>query len=198
MFLCQSRLKEFVNYMNTKDPNIKFTSEFEENDSFSFLDVQTTRRNNQLVTSVFRKATFSDVFTNFKSFMPVAYKCGLVYTLLHRSFSTCSSYEKFHEEIMLLKDIFKKNEYPQLFIDKCIKNILSKLFVPKRIVPTVHKKHVQSILLFLGTLSFKIKSRLQKCFKNYIPYCSLKVAYQSRSRISNLINFKDVVNNKLS
>ena len=79
MFLCQSHLKDFVNYMNTKHANIKFTSEFEENDSFFFLDVKTTRRNNQLVTSVFRKATFSDVFTNFKSFLPVGYKCGLVY-----------------------------------------------------------------------------------------------------------------------
>ena len=59
MFLCQSHLKDFVNYMNTKHPNIKFTSEFEENDSFSFLDVKITRSNNQLVTSVFRKATFT-------------------------------------------------------------------------------------------------------------------------------------------
>ena len=121
MFLCQSNLKDFVNYMKTKHPNIKFTSEFEENESFSFLDVEITRRINQLVTSVFRKATFSDVFTNCKSFIPVAYKLGLVYTLLHRSFSICSAYEKFHEEIVLLKDIFKKNEYPRFFIDKCIK-----------------------------------------------------------------------------
>ena len=66
MFHCQSHLKDFVNYMNTKHPNIKFTSGFEENDSFSFLDVKITRRNNQLVMSVFRKATFSDVFTNLK------------------------------------------------------------------------------------------------------------------------------------
>ena len=66
MFLCQPQIKTFVNYMNTEHPNIKFTSEFEENDSFSFLDVKITRRNNQLVTSVFRKATFSDAFTNFK------------------------------------------------------------------------------------------------------------------------------------
>ena len=36
MFLCQSHLKEFLNYMNTRHPNIKFISEFEENDSFSF------------------------------------------------------------------------------------------------------------------------------------------------------------------
>ena len=66
--------------MNTKHPNIKFTSEFEENDSFSFLDVKITRTKNQLVASVFRKAAFSGVFTNFKGFMPVAYKFGLVYT----------------------------------------------------------------------------------------------------------------------
>ena len=89
--------------------------------------VKITRRSNQLVTSVFRKATFSGVFTKFKSFMPVAYKFGLVYTLLHRSFSICSSYEKFHEEIVLLKDIFKKNEYPQFFINQCIKKIFKQI-----------------------------------------------------------------------
>ena len=72
------------------------------------------------------------------------------------------------------------------------------MFVPKRIVHTVHKKQVRLVLPFLGPLSFDIRSHLQKCFKNYIPYCSLKVAYQSRSRISNLFNFKDVVNTKLS
>ena len=99
---------------------------------------------------------------------------------------------------MLLKNIFKKNEYPQYFIDKCIKKYISKLFVPKGIVHNVHKNQVLLVLPFLGPLSFEIRSRLQKCFKNYIPYCSLKVVYQSRSRISNLFNFKDVVNTKLS
>ena len=107
-----------------------------------------TRSNNQLITSIFRKARFSGVFTNFKSLMPVAYKFGLVHTLLHRSFSICSSYEKFHEEIVLLKDIFKKNEYPQFFIDKCIKKYLGKLFVPKRIIHSVNKKQVLLVLLF--------------------------------------------------
>ena len=67
--------------MNTEHPNIKFTSEFEENDSFSFLDAKIIGRNSQLVTSVFRIATFSGAFTNFKSFMPVSYKFVLVYTL---------------------------------------------------------------------------------------------------------------------
>ena len=32
--------------MNAKHPNVKVTLELEENDSLSFLDVKTTRRNN--------------------------------------------------------------------------------------------------------------------------------------------------------
>ena len=70
--------------------------------------------------------------------------------------------------------------------------------VPKRIVHTVDKKQIPLVLPFLGHLSFEIRSHLQKCFKNYIPYCSLKVVYQSKSRISNLFNFRNVVNTKLS
>ena len=34
--------------------------------------------------------------------------------------------------------------------------------------------------------------------KKYILYCSSKVVYQPRSRISNLFNFKDIANAKLS
>ena len=94
MFLSQTHLNNFVNYMNIKQPNIKYNLEFKINNSFSFLDVKVTLTANQLVTSVFQKATFSGVFTNFKSFIPVAYKFGLVYTLLHPSFAICSSYEK--------------------------------------------------------------------------------------------------------
>ena len=82
--------------MNTKHPNIKFTSEFQINDTFSFLEGQITSSNKQLVTSVFRNATSSGVFTNFKSFMPVACKFGLDYTLLHGSISICSLDEKFN------------------------------------------------------------------------------------------------------
>ena len=65
MFLCQPHLNDFMNYMNTKHTNIKFTSEFEKNDIFAFLDVKITRSNNQLVTSIFCRATFSGAFINF-------------------------------------------------------------------------------------------------------------------------------------
>ena len=93
---------------------------------------------------------------------------------------------------------FLKEWISSIFVDKCIKKYFCKLFILKRIVHTVHKKQVRLVLPFLGTLSFEIMSRLQKCFKNYIPYCSLRVVYQSRNRISNLFNFKNVVNTTVS
>ena len=71
------------------------------------------------------------------------------------------------------------------------------MFVPKRIIHTVDKKHVKLVLPFLGHLSFEIRSCLQKCFKNYIPHCTLKVVYQSKKRISNLFYCKNVANTKL-
>ena len=82
IFLWQSHLKDFANYMNTKHPNIKFASEFEENDSFSFLVVKITRSNNQLELHQFFVKQHLVVFL--PTFMPAVYKFGLVNTLLHR------------------------------------------------------------------------------------------------------------------
>ena len=45
-------------------------SKIEENGSLSFLDITITHENNKFVTSVYRKPTFSGVFTNFESFIP--------------------------------------------------------------------------------------------------------------------------------
>ena len=126
-FNSHEQLKKFVEYMNTKHPNIKFTFEHELNNTFSFLDVKISRENNKLTTSVYRKPTFSGVFTNFKSFIFTVQKVGLVYTLLHHCFDITSCYEKFHKEINTLKEIFKFNGYPIHFIDGCIKQFLQKL-----------------------------------------------------------------------
>ena len=123
MFQSRDHVKHFVHYMNAKRPNIRFIFETEYQNSFSFLDIKIIRNTEKKAfeTSVYRKSTFSGVFTNFKSFIPMTYKTGLLETMLFRCFSICSSYEKFHEEIVKLKEIFKRNSYPEKFIDRCIK-----------------------------------------------------------------------------
>ena len=58
---------------------------------------------------VFRKDTFSDAYTNFSSFVALKHKFGLVYTLLHRSFTIVSNFPKSHFEIETLKKALHKN-----------------------------------------------------------------------------------------
>ena len=71
-FNSYSQLLKFVDYMNHQHPNIKFAFEVEKNNNFSSLDVKICRENNKFTTSVFRKPTFSGVFTNFDSFIPLS------------------------------------------------------------------------------------------------------------------------------
>ena len=156
------------------------------------------RENNKLATSVCRKPTFSIVFTNFKSFISKVQKFGLVYNLLHRCFNITSSYEKFHNEINALKQIFKLNGYPIQFIDRCIKQFLQKLYVTKAIQDTVNKKQLLIVLLFLGAQSFLIRKRLQSCIRYQLLYCSLRIAFQSKTRLSSLICFKDIMPKEIS
>ena len=120
---------------------------------YAYKKKRVCRENNKLTFSVYRKPTFSGVFTNFKSFIPTVYKFGLVYTLLHRCFNI-SSYEKFHNEINALKQILKLNVYPTQFIDRCIKQFLQKLYVVKAIQDTVNKKELLIVLPFLCAQSF--------------------------------------------
>ena len=176
-FNSHEQLKKFVEYMNTKHPNIKFTFEHELNNTFSFLDVKISLENH----TVYRKPTFSGVFANFKSFIPTFQKFGLVYTLLHRCFNITCSYEKFHNEINALKQFFKLNGYPIPSIDICIKQFLQKLYVTKAIPDTVNKRQPLIVLLFLGAQSFSIRKRLQSCIRNHLPDCSLRIAFQFKT-----------------
>ena len=117
LFKSKEHLELFVNYMNLKH-NIKFTFEIGNLNNFSFLDVKITHKNEWFVTLLFRKATFSAVFTNCDSFIFDTYKIGLVHTLLFQFFKICSSMENFHIEVGHQRSIFKCNNYLVNIIDQ--------------------------------------------------------------------------------
>ena len=119
----------FLESMNKKHKNMKFSIETEINGLRSFLHVKIFRENDKFVTSVFRKETFSGVYTNFTSFIPLEYTFGLVHTLLNRCFNLSSDFFKFDHEIDKFKKILSKNEYPQKFIDKGIQKFLNNMFI---------------------------------------------------------------------
>ena len=177
--------------MSSKHQNIKFTVEQENIVSLSFLDVKICGKNGKFVTSVYRKPTFSGVFTNYESFIPTYPEKGLLHTLLHRGFSIWCDFKTFHFEIDHLKTILMKNDYPQNFIDLCIKSFLNKLYTPKVIVQNVPKKNFFVKLPFLGSTSFQIQNKLQKLFNEKLTSCNLKIVFTPPVRVTSFFTFKD-------
>ena len=106
LFPFKENLQPFVDYMNKQHRFIKFTSETEQNNTFSFVDINITRQNNQLKTSVYKKPTFSGDFTHYESYIDQSYKKSLIFTLLTRCYSICSDYTLFHLEVKKTKRNF--------------------------------------------------------------------------------------------
>ena len=89
-------------------------------DILPFLDIKVIRAASAFVTSVYRKPTFSGVYTNYISFLPQIYKSGLIRTLLFRLYTICLDWNMVHKEIEHLKSVMRRNAYPDRFIDSTI------------------------------------------------------------------------------
>ena len=143
-------------------------SKIEENGSLSFLDITITCENNKFVTSVYRKPTFSGVFTNFESFIPGMHERELIETLLHRSF------------MLQLRELSSGN-------------YLSK----KDLSFMVPKKELSFVLPYLGKLSFDLRTRLKRTIERNLLYCKLKIIFRSKCRLNTLFRFKDPLEKKI-
>ena len=139
LFKSSDHLRRFQSFFNSYHDNMTFTLEPEQNNKISFLDVNIFLEQDKFITNVYRKPTFSYVYTRFDSFLPDTYKIGMIYTLVNKCFRTCSSWSMLHQQLMLLRDIFQKNSYPDNFIDRCFKLFLNRIHILKEQVPTVEK-----------------------------------------------------------
>ena len=86
LFKCETDAECYLNFLNRQHPNIKFTIEKEKNNQLPFLDILNNRLSNKLVTSVYRKRTYTGLLTNYNSFTSPNYKKGLIKTLIDRTF----------------------------------------------------------------------------------------------------------------
>ena len=82
LFKIPDHVKPFVDSRNSKHKNINFSFETKKDEQIPYFDVNVFRKNGKFVTNVYRKETFTGVYTNFCSFIPLEHKFGLVYPLL--------------------------------------------------------------------------------------------------------------------
>ena len=62
------------------------STETEQSNRISFLDNNAIHEQGKL-TSVYRKPTFSGVYTHFDSFFPNTYKIGMIYALVNKCYA---------------------------------------------------------------------------------------------------------------
>ena len=153
LFESAEHLSKFHAYFNTRHPNMSFSFEQEINGKLLFLDVEVSQQQGKFVTTVYRKPTFSDVYTHFDSFLPPVCKGGMVYTVAYLCFKICSDWTKFHEELNFMKHVFVKKGCPLSFIDKYFKMVIHKLVIKHPHLTTVEKKTLILSLPYRGDIS---------------------------------------------
>ena len=87
LFNSENQVNKFHRYLCSRHVNMNFSKEVEKDSNISFLDVSVTKINNEYITSLYRKSTFSGLYMNFKSHVPLVYKKGLIFCLLFRLYS---------------------------------------------------------------------------------------------------------------
>lgn len=183
--------EKFFHYLNTLHPNMSFTMEKEVNKSLSFLDLTVIRSGNQLVSSIFRKPTFTGLGTSYFSYIPFLYKLNAIKTLLYRAYHLSSNYEFFHAELMYLQNFFISNGFPTFLIDKTINKFLNNIFCKPEVCLTVPKQVIYVKLPFIGPLSYDTVTYLQKTLVQYFPQINFRFSLNNSFKVANFFMYKD-------
>ena len=120
IFKDRDHVSMFLDYLNSRHINIKFTCELENDGRLPFLDCLVHRNNSKFDVSVYRKPTFSGLGSSFYSFCPFNFKLNSINTLLFRAYNICSTYLYLHEEFKFLVNFFRSNGYCSKFVEKQI------------------------------------------------------------------------------
>ena len=117
----------------------------------------------------------------------------MVYILVQTCFRICLDWTKFLAELTFLKKIFRKNGYPESFIDKCFKKFLDSIHLVKEKVPTVERKRLLLVLPYLGVISLKTRAKLQQALKGVLSCCKLEIVFKCQTKLSNSFRFKSPI-----
>ena len=111
---------KFLNYLNSRHPNIKFTYETQLNGKLPFFDVLVNNLGASCITSICHKSTYTGLLTDFLSFTCFKYKVGLIYTLVDRIFKINTTTIGREKDLQQLSITLQRNSFLSPLIDKII------------------------------------------------------------------------------
>ena len=142
-FILPDKTDMILHELNSYHPNIKFTCELESYNMLAFLDVSARRTNdNEVETSVYRKATCTNIYINWHSHAPTNWKIGTLRNLIKRAKSISSSKLLLRNEISYLQNIFTEyNDFPLKAVNNIIDQELPQLVQQETANPKARKRN---------------------------------------------------------
>ena len=201
IFNNENECDNFERRLNLLHPSLQFTSEKENNNKLSFLDVLVEKNQFGITTDIYRKPTFTWNCMKWNSFSPNLTKIKLIPTLVDRAQKICSP-SKLDGELGRLKKLFSANGYPDAVVRSTIDRKMKSL--DRDVVFGPSKCPVPVRLPYIGKPSQQFDRQISRavstCFGSVqvraifttrrVPVRSLKDALPTPS-ISNVIyNYK--------
>ncbi|CAF1547585.1 unnamed protein product, partial [Rotaria sordida] len=117
-----ANVDNLLSIVNEFHPSIKFTRKIEDNDKLEFLNVQVIRSPEQqcFETTIYRKPTFTELLTNWNSYVPIQNKKAGIVSIVNRALNICSTYKFLEDEFNKIRRFGLYNNYPLSFIDTII------------------------------------------------------------------------------
>ena len=150
-------LTNFINFLNSLHPSIKFTHEIEINNSLPFLDLSLTRSNNKIKFSIYHKPTSTDSTIPFYSNHPYSHKFAAFHSYFSRLFSVPLDDRDFKIELDIIRQIGIKNGFPLKLINKIYYKHLNK-FLNKNLLSNSKSENKYYSLPYWGPISLKLKN----------------------------------------
>ena len=152
-------------------PSLKFTMERETNNQLPFMDVRVTKHEDKLVRSLYRKPTFTGLYTRWDSFCPTRHKINLIKTLTNRAVRICSK-ATLPDELVNLKNIFRQNGYPMELVTRVISNVTT--VITERVTRSIEAStdaadRVMVRLPWIGDVSRKFKKEIEETIVRACP-----------------------------
>jgi hypothetical protein len=127
---------DYLNHLNSIDPNIQFTLEEENNKQLPFLDIMLERKNNQIITKVYRKPTDQGLLLNYNSAHSNSTKATVARSGLYRAHKYCTQQSDLKIEITKVYETLLKNDYPLHVIKKIHRKVKEKIKTQNNTTPT--------------------------------------------------------------
>ena len=127
----EDKLREFLEFVNSILPSIKFTVEYEIDGKIPFLDVLVThdKYENSFSFSVYRKQTNKEGYIHYFSDHSVSIKRNVLSNMFFRAFRICDP-KYLDSELDHIRNSFSRLGYPHHFIEQSLSIARKRFYNP--------------------------------------------------------------------